>query len=103
MNLFMREVDYSNFFNNTETVFKGCKTPSREPDFVSESGSRYWYGQNSTGNYVIRQSDHWCVRKSPKKKHQERKRISSCRWHIKNIKDCKKLTGKAYLKNFVVI
>lgn len=44
-----------NFFVATEAKFKECKTPNRTPDYVSESGSEYWY----TRRGVIRRSNHW--------------------------------------------
>ena len=50
---------FENFFLNTQVVFKKCKTPKREPNFVSKSGSSYWYGTDKKGSYVIRKSDHW--------------------------------------------
>lgn len=44
-----------NFFRATKATFKGCKEPKREPDYVSNSGSEYWY----TPKGVIRSSNHW--------------------------------------------
>lgn len=57
-------VSKTNYWNGTRAQFKVCRVPKREADFVSESSrgsiSKYWYGANKTGEYVIRQSDHWC-------------------------------------------
>jgi hypothetical protein len=33
--------------------------PNRDPDFVSKSGSEYWYGEDDLGIYKIRKSNHW--------------------------------------------
>ena len=38
--------------------------PQREPDYVSrnyygEKSSKYWYGEDEGGEYIIRASDHW--------------------------------------------
>lgn len=43
----------------TRGCFKGCKRPKRNPDYSSPSGSKYWYGEDSKGKYMIRRSDHW--------------------------------------------
>ena len=39
--------------------FKACNKPKRKPDFVSQSGSKYWYGTKNGKPYEIRQSNHW--------------------------------------------
>lgn len=53
-----------NFFSNTFAKFRQtCYVPEREPDYISESGSRYWYENGK----VFRQSDHWGV-------------VASCLW-----------------------
>ena len=44
-----------NFFDYTAVMFTETDKPEREPDFVSGSGSTYWY----TDEGVIRMSDHW--------------------------------------------
>jgi hypothetical protein len=48
-------IDRNNFFQGTVADFTSCAPPQGDPDYVSDSGSRYWY--RDTG--VIRQSDHW--------------------------------------------
>jgi len=60
-----------NFFLSTFADFTPCKTPIRTPDFVSESGSKYWYADNG----VIRNSDHWNCK------------IASCVWLISEESD----------------
>lgn len=56
------EVTFDNFFLNTSAIFTHTnEVPKATPDFVSKSGSRYWYGEDERGKYVIRQSDHWSV------------------------------------------
>ena len=47
--------DWQNFFENTLVRFEECDKPDREPDYVSDSGSCYWYLKDG----VIRRSDHW--------------------------------------------
>jgi len=78
--------NYSNFHKNSFASFKACKKPKREPDFISPSGSEYWYSQDKNGGYVIRFSDHWGS-------------VASCLWKLfcpkkYNISDA----GKVYLK-----
>ena len=74
---------------NLVRVFKLCKKPSRPPDSLSWQGSRYWYGENKRGKYMIRASDHWG------------KVGSSLYLFIKQVtKDChfgKEKVGKTYL------
>ncbi len=59
-------VTAGNFHINTFAVFTACAFPDCKPDFVSESGSKYWY----EGDSVIRVSDHWGSR------------IASCAWFL---------------------
>lgn len=48
--------------------------------------SRYWYGEDSKGKYVIRESDHWG-------------KVASCNWRAtKDLKNKKLKTAKIYLK-----
>ena len=44
-----------NFFDYTLALFRETEKPDREPDFVSGSGSCYWYYDEG----VIRGADHW--------------------------------------------
>jgi len=54
-----------NFFLNTEANFSSCETPERAPDYVSKSGSVYWY----TDEGVVRAADHWLG-------------VASCKWTL---------------------
>ena len=47
------------FAKSTAGVFVYTKVPNRKPDFISKSGSKYWFGKDAKGEYVIRQSSHW--------------------------------------------
>lgn len=44
-----------NFFSGTAADFTSVGRPNREPDYVSDSGSEYWYSADG----VIRGSNHW--------------------------------------------
>lgn len=52
-------INKENFYINTCGTFVPCDIPQREPDFYSDGGSSYWYGEDEKGEYVIRSSDHW--------------------------------------------
>ena len=45
----------SNFHTRSAAIFKEAAKPEGQPDFVSESGSAYWY----TNQGVYRASNHW--------------------------------------------
>ncbi len=49
------EIDHGNYHQHTEATWNPAVAPSREPDHVSKSGSRYWH----TPRGIYRQSDHW--------------------------------------------
>lgn len=51
----IRKINKENYFNNTKGRFVECERPKKEPDFVSTTGSKYWYIRGG----VIRQSSHW--------------------------------------------
>ena len=93
-----------NFFVNTLAKFKGCKTPKRKPNFVSNSGSKYYYGKDGKGEYVIRESDHWSYHNSfTKKNHGFVYSIASCFWSLKSNAKYTYQTvnsGKCYLSEF---
>ena len=59
--------DEFNFFDNTMVLYTETEDPGREPDFTSNSGSRYWYTENG----VIRGSNHWG------------NRVANCDWALK--------------------
>lgn len=65
--------------------FEFCvKLTYTEPNGIS---SRYWYGKDRRGEYVIRESDHW-------------KRVASCHWtRSRDFEDKKYVCAKAYIKN----
>lgn len=96
----MKTIGKTNFFSCTFAVFKGCKQPKREPDFISydkrtgKKSSMYWYGSNKNGNYVIRKSDHWTKINGD----VECKFIASCVWELKYSRPTH--CGKAYFSTF---
>ena len=47
--------DETNYFENTNVMYEECEKPKRKPDYVSDSGSCYWYLKKG----VIRGSNHW--------------------------------------------
>jgi hypothetical protein len=81
----------NNFHLATFGNFTRCKVPKRKPDYISfnrrteKISSRYWYGTDSFGEYVIRVSDHWGT-------------VASCRWLLngttENFKNSQ--SGKVY-------
>ena len=75
----------NNFFDSTITKFTEVSKPRRKPDYVSGSGSRYWYKKDG----VIRGSDHWG------------NRVANCDWAFKK-KDGKTVYGASAwgTKNF---
>lgn len=58
----------NNFYMTTKATFAPIEKPTTKPDYISASGSRYWY----TGEGVIRSSDHWGIE------------IASCDWFLEN-------------------
>ena len=50
-----REINETNFFINTKAKWDYAETPKDEPDYVSDSFSKYWFFKNG----VVRSSDHW--------------------------------------------
>ena len=104
-----------NYYTSTYAKFVECATPRRKPDYISSSGSKYWY--TKTG--VIRKSDHWSLyyRSYPDKTcfttsvYLHAVPIASCMWtlQLKNDKitvkedygdNGKILTGFCKFKNF---
>ena len=104
-----------NYYTSTYAKFVECATPRRKPDYISSSGSKYWY--TKTG--VIRKSDHWSLyyRSYPDKTcfttsvYLHAVSIASCIWtlQLKNDKitvkedygdNGKILTGFCKYKNF---
>ena len=102
-------ITLNNFYLKTFATFKGCKMPKREADYISystytgEVSSKYWYGKNSKGFYIIRVSDHWTNYKGFNKDKQEKGcgNIGSCYWKLKTNSNENNKAGKAYLKDFI--
>lgn len=92
-------ITLNNFYSCTKATFKACKRPKRKPDYKSDSGSKYWYGVDKNGEYVIRHSDHWVDYRYKEHVDKQCRRIASCYWSI-NIPSNKSFTGKCYLKHF---
>lgn len=98
------DVNFHNYMTATTALFKGCRVPKRKPDFISESGSKYWQQENKKGKYVIRLSNHWVYLKEIGNNEvwKDCDRIASCIWHLKTNRTqwgCM-LAGKCYLNNF---
>lgn len=86
---------FGNYFVRSYGIFKPCKTPARPPDHVSMAkvwdedkqahivtdkvSSRYWYGRNKRGPYIIRESDHWSGWNADK--------IVKCFWRLRGYDD----------------
>ena len=58
----------SNFHLKSAAIFKHAARPDLKPDFVSESGSTYWY----TPQGVFRASNHWG-------------NVASCDWGLEGV------------------
>ena len=64
-----KPVTYDNFYKETAGVWEiinPSEAPNRAADYEStrfgepeKVSSRYWYGSDENGDYVIRESDHW--------------------------------------------
>ena len=65
----MTKYNENNFFMGTKATFVPCDEPNREPDYVSNSGSAYWYDESG----VIRSSNHWGSG------------VASCDWYMDGI------------------
>ena len=94
-------VTYNNFYNSTAGIWEALpisEAPTREPDYESKRwdgfgiSSRYWYGEDEGGEYVIRKSDHWSRTIKSDVSAEDFKRnpygkyasipIASCRWAL---------------------
>lgn len=56
----------ANFFEATTAMFTACAKPERPADYVSASGSAYWYTEAG----VVRCADHWGGN------------VASCNWFL---------------------
>ena len=61
-------ITFQNFHDRTRAAFTACQAPDRAPDFVSDSGSKYW----DCGESVVRSADHWSA--------EECGDLRSCNW-----------------------
>lgn len=69
-----------NFFVATRATWKCCPLPKRDPDYISNSGSCYWY----TTLGVYRKSDHWSqIYKNRSSTYEGCIRVSTCYWVLK--------------------
>jgi hypothetical protein len=126
-------ISYSNFFESTTANFIEIhETPDSEPDYISYKfnslkydaegneihtvSSRYWYGRDERGAYVIRESDHWsykgqslpiCPIDAIARRRMQANvwtrltPISSCFWLLKtNDRSYGVKIGKAYISDF---
>lgn len=66
----MTTFNSSNFHLRSAATFKHAPTPSTTPDFISYSGSKYWYADGG----VYRQSNHWGL-------------VASCDWLLQGVVD----------------
>lgn len=112
--LLNHSINYTNInntFSQTFGVFKECKTPKRKPDYISytkdgKKSSSYWYGTDSKGDYIIRQSNHWSSNLTSKVLTKGCGFIRSTYWILKSFKGRTKPasnTGKIHLSNFKII
>ena len=109
-------VTYDDFFVHTKGIFRECEEPTSEPNYISvakketDTPSKYWYGTDEGGDYVIRKANHWCQfygnNKGETLGHQNIK-IVKCVWDFmfmktvsrQDLKIGEHYTGKVYLKD----
>lgn len=77
---------HGNFHLETSATFMPCETPERLPDYVSDSGSQYWY----EGDTVIRCANHWGS-------------VASCKWGYNGKASDKYVSGVCELSAFTRI
>ena len=87
------KVTFENFFLNTFANFEKISSDERKmlkntkPNFISKSGSTYWY----IGNYVYRYSNHFL------------RETASCSWFLENETSKRGGYSKCELSNFIKI
>lgn len=96
-------INRDNFFNKTYGVWKQIGgTPNRQPEFVSASGSEYWY----EGDFIIRKSSHWSgyMYGHAKRIEQGCIRVATCKWYLRMSNDDYRwyYIGKIHLNKFKV-
>lgn len=82
----IEKITFDNFYKGTKADFKEIMKagiPKRKPDFVSDSGSKYWF----TANSVIRQSNHWGE-------------LDTCKWTLDNKSGHKITQGICNINDF---
>lgn len=82
----IEKITFDNFYKGTKADFKEIMkagVPKRKPDFVSDSGSKYWF----TANSVIRQSNHWG-------------QLDTCNWTLDGKNGYKLTQGICSINNF---
>jgi hypothetical protein len=81
------KISFDNFHVNTSANFKSIdNVPEKKPDYVSESGSKYWYESDS----VIRQANHWGTKNEQGK----------CNWLLNGAAHSELSQGKCQLNEF---
>lgn len=75
-----------NFYMGTEANFKKANKPNNKADYISASGSQYWYTEKG----VFRFSDHWGSG------------INTCNWYLKDDAEGFKC-GYCSFKNFKLV
>jgi len=91
----------TNFSYRTIAEFVECELPLTKPDYTSfdrhgNVSSKYYFGEDEGGEFVIRFSSHWSNINSAT--------IGSCIWTIKLSNKSKKRywrAGKAYFSLFI--
>ena len=82
----IEKITFDNFHKGTNADFKEilrAGIPKRKPDFISDSGSKYWF----TANSIIRQSDHWG-------------QLDTCNWYLDGKSGYKISQGICNINNF---
>lgn len=72
-----KPVTADDYFTATVATWERTKPPKGRPDYVSGSGSTYWY----TGEGVYRSSDHWGSS------------VATCSWYLRGENDLKAAIG----------
>lgn len=101
-----KSINFKNYQFSTKGVWKACKMPTRQPDYISYTkkgkfSSAYWYGENKRGKYIIRYSDHWSDIRMPLLNRGDIYScgsIGTCWWIIRG-QYSSESCAKTYLKN----
>ena len=82
----IKKITYKNFYKSTVADWIRCELPDRKPDYVSFSGSAYWFYKNK----VKRLSDHWG-------------KVSSCKWLIEGKNSKIFVCAECYYDDFRIL